>query len=142
MHYCVLLLIVSYNYPRRVVRRQGRHTPAMLIPVESDVSDNTRIWAMIELQGEVERKDGGTLQDAFDVGTLSTPPTGSGVVLTVGYHRIEGTTVPLTKPLAILDKDAADNLKYKVVGVVREKYLFKTRPRALITKPDERNTKG
>lgn len=52
----------------------------MLIPVESDVSDNTRIWAMIELQGEVERKDGGTLQDAFDVGTLSTPPTVSHIV--------------------------------------------------------------
>ena len=28
-------------------------------------------WAMIELQGEVERKDGGTLAQAFDVGTMT-----------------------------------------------------------------------
>lgn len=49
----------------------------MLIPITADpdpaLPDGVRQWAMIELQGEVERKDGGSLEEAFDVGTLSVP---------------------------------------------------------------------
>ena len=45
----------------------------MLIPISADPAqpDGVRQWAMIELQGEIERKDGGSLEEAFDVGTLS-----------------------------------------------------------------------
>ena len=42
----------------------------MLVPLTADEGSN-RTWAMIEMQGELERKDGGTLEEAFDVGTLS-----------------------------------------------------------------------
>ena len=92
------------------------------------------------------------------------------ILLTIGYHQLEGVLQPLKKPMAVLEKGPADesgDLGYKastcrrprsqrgasqvgpaaatvppppsglvqVVAVVRHKYLFKARPRALITKP-------
>lgn len=66
--------------------------------------------------------------------------------LTVGYHRLEGKLVALKKPLAILRKvdaeagasanEAGEAVEYEVVGVIRAKWHFKTRPRALITAPE------
>ena len=59
--------------------------------------------------------------------------------LTVGYHEVEGKLSTLKKPLAILSRVAGDTggeLSYEVVGVIRRKYHFKTRPKALISKPD------
>ncbi len=66
--------------------------------------------------------------------------------LTVGYHQVEGKLTTLKKPLAILsrvgehaDGSAAEEgaaRPYEVVGVIRHKYHFKTRPKALISKPD------
>lgn len=44
--------------------------PRMLIPITAD-SGSPPSWAMIEMQGEIERKDGGSLEEAFDVGTLA-----------------------------------------------------------------------
>lgn len=79
---------------------------------------------------------------------------GDSVKLTIGYHQLEGKRVPLKKPYAILDRaapgqqqqaeqqpqqregqSALPHAGYKVIGVVRSKLLFKTRPRALISKP-------
>ncbi|EFN54833.1 hypothetical protein CHLNCDRAFT_134854 [Chlorella variabilis] len=109
----------------------------MLIPISSD-EGSSRSWALIEMQGEVERKDGGTLEEAFDVGTLSVSSSGA-VMLTIGYHQLEGKRMELKKPFAVLDRVAdaeGHSTEYKVIGVVREKILFKARPRALITKPE------
>ncbi|KAI7838182.1 hypothetical protein COHA_008030 [Chlorella ohadii] len=114
---------------------------AMLVPLTAD-EGSKRAWALIEMQGELERKDGGTLDEAFDVGTLSVSSSGS-VLLTIGYHQLEGKRMELKKPFAVLDRvtgsgsgeEGQDSTQYKVIGVVREKILFKARPRALITKP-------
>lgn len=46
----------------------------MLIPVRGPDGE-ARSWIMIELQGEVERKDGGSLSEQFDIGTLSLSST-------------------------------------------------------------------
>lgn len=77
------------------------------------------------------------------------------VYLTIGHHQLEGQVVPLKKPLAVLQKqiescveDLDENMEppkdckicYKLVGVVRDKYHFKSRPRALITKPENAMT--
>ncbi|KAL6780557.1 hypothetical protein ACKKBF_B12635 [Auxenochlorella protothecoides x Auxenochlorella symbiontica] len=106
----------------------------MLVPV-SGASGELPAWAMIEMQGEIERKDGGGLDEKFDIGTLSTSSTGS-IFLTIGYHQLEGSRVPLKKPFAILEKDTSEgSTGYQVVGVVREKYKFSARPRPLISKP-------
>ncbi|GAB4819033.1 hypothetical protein N2152v2_006079 [Parachlorella kessleri] len=111
----------------------------MLVPIVAPGSPaGVQQWAMVELQGEVERKDGGTLEQAFDVGTLSVSNSGGSVLLSIGYHQLEGKKLPLKKPLAVLEREpaATQGLTYKVLGVVRDKYMFKARPRALITKPE------
>lgn len=75
----------------------------------------------------------------------------------IGYHEIEGKRIALKRPLAVLERtpaaaegeDAATpaaaegeatvvpSQGFAVVGVVRHRFLFKGRPRALITKPGE-----
>jgi hypothetical protein len=76
------------------------------------------------------------------------------VKITIGYHEIEGKRIALKRPLAILerqqeqqqqaaavpaeaDAEAVPSQGFAVVGVVRHRFLFKGRPRALITKPGE-----
>jgi chromosome transmission fidelity protein 8 len=67
------------------------------------------------------------------------------VKITIGYHEIEGKRIALKRPLAILERRpaqaaaaaTADEQGFAVVGVVRHRFLFKGRPRALITKPGE-----
>ncbi len=54
---------------------------------------------------------------------------------------MEGKLTTLKTPLAILrrvgdDASGEPALAYEVVGVIRHKYHFKTRPKALISKPD------
>ncbi|KAI3438097.1 hypothetical protein D9Q98_000539 [Chlorella vulgaris] len=108
----------------------------MLIPITSE-DGSAASWAMIEMQGELERKDGGSLDEAFDVGTLSTSSTGA-VLLTIGYHQLEGKRLELKKPFVVMDREQGadgESTHYKVIGVIREKILFKARPRPLITKP-------
>lgn len=50
----------------------------MLVPLTADEGSSTP-WAMIEMQGELERKDGGSLEEAFDVGTLSVTSSVRGI---------------------------------------------------------------
>lgn len=68
---------------------------------------------------------------------------------TVGYHELSGTKVPLKKPMLVLKKikhfsygkeqrdgeDASESSKVEleVIGIIRHKILFKTRPKALIS---------
>ncbi|KAK9828101.1 hypothetical protein WJX81_004331 [Elliptochloris bilobata] len=85
---------------------------------------------MIELQGELERRDAAQPGKDFMFGRITRSATKEGMLeLLIGYHLLEGTVVKLKKPLA-------PAVEYKVVGVVRHKVLFKNRPRALISKPD------
>lgn len=67
----------------------------------------------------------------------------------IGYHELEGTKVPLRKPMVIMKKvklddgmevdnvsstpSTATSLEMRVVGVVRHKLLFKNRPKAIIS---------
>ena len=56
--------------------------------------------------------------------------------LTVGYHEVEGKLGALKKPLVVLRRvegDGAGEPAYEAVGVIRKKYHFKNRPKALIT---------
>lgn len=60
--------------------------------------------------------------------------------MTIGYHQLEGRLTTLKTPLAILRRvdgdDGGEHAAYEVVGVIRRKYHFKTRPKALISRPD------
>lgn len=63
---------------------------------------------------------------------------------TVGYHELSGSKVPLKKPFLVMKKvkhpDANNNddlnsskVELEVLGIVRHRILFKTRPKALIS---------
>eukprot|EP00890_Picochlorum_soloecismus_P003542 jgi/Picsp_1/4189/NSC_01698-R1_chromosome transmission fidelity protein 8 homolog len=119
----------------------------MLIPLEPVYDGELQEWAMIELQGEIVRNEGDPNAGGYDVGVFSKSPSGA-LVLTIGYHQLEGAEQPLKKPFVVIEKSKEDEFTgvamegasdcpsaYKAIGIVRKKYLFKQRPRALITKP-------
>lgn len=55
----------------------------------------------------------------------------------MGYHELEGKLAQLPKPLAVLQQvSETGGTSFEVVGVIRYKYRFSTRPKALISKPD------
>lgn len=66
--------------------------------------------------------------------------------LTVGYHELMGAKVPLKKPMLVLkklkvpdeeekdgDSSSSSRVEMDVIGIIRHKILFKTRPKALIS---------
>ncbi|GIL91204.1 hypothetical protein Vretimale_18861 [Volvox reticuliferus] len=113
----------------------------MIIPIKCPGS-NVIEWVLVELQGKIENL---TEEQTSEIGVLiSKEPDGKVLQLTIGYHQLEGKRVPLKKPLAVLNKcermphDGDASTSYEVVGVIRNQYLFKTRPRALISKPGGR----
>lgn len=97
-------------------------------------------WCLIELQGELEVQEE-TTSATFPVGSLCQSSfKGDALQLTIANHQLEGKKVALKKPFAILQPEATDQAglcqSYKVIGMLHDKYLFKTRPRPLISKPD------
>ncbi|CAK9311247.1 unnamed protein product [Citrullus colocynthis] len=104
-------------------------------------------WAVVELQGVVEPQS--TFQDRLqnlEIGILCRPSAQEVYTFTVGYHELTGSKVPLKKPLLVLkktrsvDEDQSTdtksvNAELEVIGIIRQRILFKTRPKALISKP-------
>lgn len=114
----------------------------MILPVYSD--GVRKEFCVVELQGEVEHGKG--LKEGFTAGTFSLHPFDADTVyLQVGYHRLEGKRIALKKPMAILRRislhNAAEqgdmaqqtNPEFTVAGYIKYKYLFKNRPKALIS---------
>ncbi|CAJ2641869.1 chromosome transmission fidelity protein 8 homolog [Trifolium pratense] len=100
---------------------------------------NCEEWGIVELQGVVESQPG--FQDSLanlQIGTLCRPSNQEQVyTLTIGYHELQGSKVSLKKPLVVLKKVklTCGEVELQVVGIVRHKILFKTRPKAIISKP-------
>ncbi|KMZ67145.1 hypothetical protein ZOSMA_277G00060 [Zostera marina] len=105
---------------------------------EGDCSE----WAIIELQGLVESQTsiGDEIRN-LEIGRLchSSCLEGS-YTFTVGYHELTGTKMILKKPLLVLQKsktvvNGGDKRgELQIVGIIRQKILFKTRPKALISR--------
>lgn len=110
-------------------------------------------WQIIELQGNItSRPEKNKPLDSVVLGQLSTK-TSSGksqtekCELLIGRQKCEGKTIPLKKPLVVLEKITSNNniehkesnmtVSYRVVGIVREKLLFANRPIPL--SPPEKN---
>lgn len=108
---------------------------------------------MVELQGSLEIQHSASLHN-LTIGSLCRTSTSS-YKLVIGYHEVEGTRVTLKKPLVILKKvkgvddmevDAGATgdpalstsapVEMHVVGIIRHKLLFKSRPKALISKQE------
>jgi Ctf8 len=60
----------------------------------------------------------------------------------VGYHELSGTKLSLKKPLLVLKKkkavrevDSVSNseIEMEVIGIIRHRILFRSRPKALIS---------
>ena len=113
-------------------------------------------WTLIELQGALESRAGATASlDGVEFGTLvqqvcarlfcdhdATPPCvlthvacasaqpGEPPKLVMGKTELEGELVKLKKPLAIMSlvKPEGGHSEYHAAGIVRQKYVFKTRP--------------
>ncbi|KAH7557610.1 hypothetical protein JRO89_XS11G0189500 [Xanthoceras sorbifolium] len=104
-------------------------------------------WAIVELQGVVEAQP--YFQDRLhnlEIGQLCRPSSLENYTFTVGYHELTGSKVPLKKPFLVLKKKKITNVEQssesdppgtelEVVGIIRHRILFKTRPKALISKP-------
>ncbi|KAL0400776.1 UNVERIFIED_CONTAM: Chromosome transmission fidelity protein 8 [Sesamum latifolium] len=108
-------------------------------------------WAIVELQGVVEAQPSfeNRLQN-LQIGVLCRPSSQENYTFTVGYHELTGTKVSLKKPILVLKKiklrkeeeeEGEDDVnsagvELDVIGVIRHKILFKTRPKALISSKD------
>ncbi|CAN6483263.1 unnamed protein product [Victoria cruziana] len=108
--------------------------------------ENCPEWAIFELQGVIEAQPSfqGQLQN-LEIGCLCRPSQGT-YTFTLGYHELSGAKVPLKKPLLVMkktkEKQACDSTtsshagaKLEVIGIIRHRILFKTRPKALISRP-------
>jgi chromosome transmission fidelity protein 8 len=118
----------------------------MILPIVSDGS--CREYCIVELQGEVHHEE--NLKQGFRVGTLSAHPEKADTIfLQIGYHRLEGQKVPLKKPMVLLKRRLREHrqvgnsgvaepslvsqMQYFVYGHVTVKYIFKSRPKVLIS---------
>ncbi|KAK4280368.1 hypothetical protein QN277_011999 [Acacia crassicarpa] len=106
---------------------------------------NCSEWAIVDVQGVVEAQP--SFQDRLqnlEIGVLCRPSSQEVYTLTIGYHELTGSKVPLKKPILVLkktkqsgvdsDRENNCNVELHVVGVIRQRILFKTRPKALISK--------
>ncbi|KAI9091063.1 hypothetical protein K1719_028333 [Acacia pycnantha] len=107
---------------------------------------NCSEWAIVDVQGVVEAQP--SFQDRLqnlEIGVLCRPSSQEVYTLTIGYHELTGSKVPLKKPTLVLkkikqlgvdsDRENNCNVELHVVGIIRQRILFKTRPKALISKP-------
>ncbi|XP_044507087.1 chromosome transmission fidelity protein 8 homolog [Mangifera indica] len=106
-------------------------------------------WAIIELQGVVEVQP--SFQDRLqnlEIGQLCRPSSQENYTFTIGYHELTGSKVALKKPMLVLKKvkrmdidqsgeNQSPGTELEVVGIIRHRILFKTRPKALISKPPQ-----
>ncbi|GFY84238.1 hypothetical protein Acr_03g0010120 [Actinidia rufa] len=93
-------------------------------------------WAIVELQGVIEPQP--AFQDRLqnlEIGQLCRASSQT-YTFTVGYHELTGSKVPLKKPLLVLKKIRhadEEKVELEVIGIIRQRILFKTRPKALIS---------
>eukprot|EP01102_Stenamoeba_stenopodia_P012622 TRINITY_DN400_c0_g1_i3.p1 TRINITY_DN400_c0_g1~~TRINITY_DN400_c0_g1_i3.p1 ORF type:complete len:147 (+),score=19.70 TRINITY_DN400_c0_g1_i3:54-443(+) len=107
-------------------------------------------WAMVELQGSLDLRHTNQSDslscEQLEIGTLALKENGA-PTMTIGSHLLEGAVVELKKPLLVIRNTtttttvgAKDNegvagdpdsppKTYNVVGVVKRKFLFRSRPK-------------
>ncbi|XP_008796733.2 chromosome transmission fidelity protein 8 homolog [Phoenix dactylifera] len=114
-------------------------------------------WAVVELQGVVEPQPSiGDQIQGLEIGRLcctsSSSSSPGSYTFTVGYHELTGSKVALKKPLLVLKKRNAAGreepevggssvVELEAIGIIRHKILFKSRPKALISRAQTKEKK-
>ncbi|KAF9617538.1 hypothetical protein IFM89_037350 [Coptis chinensis] len=97
------------------------------------------------MQGVVEVQP--SFQDRLqnlEIGRLCRSSFQGNYTFTVGYHELSGSRMSLKKPLLVLkkkrdgdpsklDEPTSSRVELEVIGIIRHRILFKTRPKALIS---------
>ena len=92
-------------------------------------------WTLLDLQGGLSPAERQAALAGLNLGTVVT--VGQAHTLTIGKHRLEGKLVPIKKPFAVLQKrcspgETGEEAGYAVMGVIRQKLQFKSRPKPLV----------
>eukprot|EP00976_Prorocentrum_cordatum_P084745 1185784-Prorocentrum_minimum.AAC.2 len=140
--------IISENVLSSGTRVSCAHT--MRLPVQCDCGECNE-WAILEFQGEIELQSPDMPLNNLEVGTLCqitpvcpqhsirSPTLGVGTLKPVALLRSRFAT---SEEQATAMQTSADGDETKVcegfdiIGIVRRKYMFKHRPKALISKPE------
>jgi hypothetical protein len=106
-------------------------------------------WSVIELQGHLSARDTALTLDALPLGVLDiAPDNAKEFTLIIGSTALVGKLVRLEKPLTVIAPDAtrselaaaaaaaddAADEHWHIVGIVRNKLVFKTRPQPIVSK--------
>ncbi|CAG9819350.1 unnamed protein product [Phaedon cochleariae] len=87
-------------------------------------------WAIIELQGDLKSHSDSNFEGQF-IGDLHF--TKSGIpLLIIGHHLMYGKEAKLEKPFALLEKKVDGATAYTVKSVIKNKIIFKTRPKPIV----------
>ncbi|XP_076358375.1 chromosome transmission fidelity protein 8 homolog [Tachypleus tridentatus] len=73
------------------------------VPTSEDSESGVPDWAVVELQGDLESKNGQELHGSF-VGDLHYTKKANGAILLIGHHMLFGKIVDMDKPFIVLRK--------------------------------------
>ncbi|KAI0637494.1 Ctf8-domain-containing protein [Trametes polyzona] len=138
-----MLIPINVNIPGPSSSPQ-RQLPPQLAQFGSDE------LVLIEMQGALEVEGN---KDQQLVGKLRVDPATKKPTLLIGHHLLEGKLVNLSKPLAILHRNARDAVEgsapedaaqdqpkdtptsWDIVAVVKRKMVFSKRPMPMVGRP-------
>uniref|UniRef100_A0A8D8S638 Chromosome transmission fidelity protein 8 homolog n=1 Tax=Cacopsylla melanoneura TaxID=428564 RepID=A0A8D8S638_9HEMI len=131
----------------------------MQIPIKFHNEEGSPEWGLIELQGDLESRNGSRMENKF-VGDLHFQKNGTPILI-IGHHILHGKVQKLETPLAVMKKidsnsditdtdlngidfldqnDSKDtkNVEYEILVVITRKMIFKTRPKPIVVAHDSK----
>ncbi|CAG5112546.1 Oidioi.mRNA.OKI2018_I69.chr2.g6751.t1.cds [Oikopleura dioica] len=99
-------------------------------------------WKVIEIQGELNlredkeaKKDENKPNEGFGgkkFGDIHFDESGT-PILVLGHHTMTGKITKVSPPYGVLGSERNEKGDYYVEAIIREKIIFKTRPKPIIT---------
>merc|ERR1712210_40176 len=100
-------------------------------------------WKVVEIQGELnlredkisEKEDESKPNEGFGgkkFGDIHFDESGT-PILVLGHHTMTGKITKVSPPFGVLASERNEKGEYSVEAIIREKVIFKTRPKPIIT---------